>query len=172
MEGRFKIGMRTTKTAVAVLICMLAMMFFPVENAFYACIAAVICMQQTMEHTIQIGLNRMKGTIVGALLGIGALMLQQCITIELTVAFAPIGVILVLYLCNVMKMPASCSIGCVVYLSILLVQRDMPPYLFGIVRALETFAGILIAMLVNFCLDRSFIQKIRRFRKETGENRT
>ncbi len=172
MEERFKIGMRTIKTAVAVLVCMLAMMFFPVENAFYACIAAVICMQQTMEHTIRIGLDRMKGTIVGALLGIGALMLQQCITIDLTIIFAPFGVIFVLYLCNVMKMPASCSIGCVVYLSILLVQRDMPPYLFGIVRALETFVGILIAMLVNFCLDRSFIQKIRRFRKGIGANHT
>ena len=163
MDERFKIGMRTIKTVIAVLLCMLAMSVLPVDNAFYACIAAVICMQQTMEHTIRIGLNRIKGTIVGAALGIGALMLQQCITLNISIVSAPLGVLLVLYLCNIMKMPASCSIGCVVYLSILLVQRDMPPYLFGIVRAFETFAGILIAMAVNFCFDRSFIQKIRRF---------
>lgn len=172
MEQRFKIGMRTIKTTIAVFLCMLIISFFPVENAFYACIASIVCMQQTLEHTIRVGLNRMKGTVVGALLGIGGLMLQQYTELNLVIVLAPLGVLLVLYLCNIMKMPASCSIGGLVYLSILLVQRDMPPYLFGMVRTLETFVGIVIAMLVNFCFDRTFVEKIRRFRRENGAKDT
>ncbi len=108
MEARFKIGMRTVKTVVAVAICMVIMLFFPV-NAFYACIAAVICMQQTVEHTVRTGLNRMKGTVVGALLGIAGLLLQQHVNLDLQIVLAPVGVLLILYLCNIMKMPASCS---------------------------------------------------------------
>ena len=122
-------------------------------------------MQQTVEHTIRTGLNRMKGTVVGAVLGIAGLLLQQHTSWDLLVVLAPVGVLLILYICNIMKMPASCSIGCVVYLSILLVQRDMPPYLFGFMRTMETFAGIVIAMAVNFCLDREFFEKIRHRKK-------
>ena len=165
MEARFKIGMRTVKTVVAVAICMVIMLFFPVEKAFYACIAAVICMQQTVEHTVRTGLNRMKGTVVGALLGIAGLLLQQHVNLDLQIVLAPVGVLLILYLCNIMKMPASCSIGCVVYLSILLVQRDLSPFMFGLMRTLETFAGIVIAMIVNFFLDRTLFEKMRHRKK-------
>ncbi|MDR2296037.1 MAG: aromatic acid exporter family protein, partial [Clostridiales Family XIII bacterium] len=69
------IGMRTVKTALSVLICMLlyrlAAPFGYTTNfdAFLACTAAVICMQDSVEKSLKSGRNRLAGTGVGALLG-------------------------------------------------------------------------------------------------------
>ena len=65
-----KIGMRNIKTAFSVFICIALFNLFKRDNAFYACIAAVICMKDTYENSLSIGINRLLGTFLGGLLGI------------------------------------------------------------------------------------------------------
>ena len=57
------IGSRNIKTALSVLICLI---FWP--NSLFAAIAAVICVQSTIENSLKIGLNRLIGTLLGGVL--------------------------------------------------------------------------------------------------------
>ena len=65
-----RIGLRNIKTALAVAICMVIFQVIGRENAFYACIAAVICMKDTVSSSFTMGKNRLIGTIIGGLFGI------------------------------------------------------------------------------------------------------
>lgn len=75
------IGMRTTKTAVAVMLSYLIFVPFgllynesyPGVLAYvgpaYSCIACIVCMQSSLEQTLQVGLSRFVGVFIGAVLG-------------------------------------------------------------------------------------------------------
>ena len=76
------IGMRTTKTAVAVMLSYLIFVPFgllynesyPGVLAYvgptYSCIACIVCMQSSLEQTLQVGLSRFVGVFIGAILGV------------------------------------------------------------------------------------------------------
>ena len=65
MNWRYKPGLRMVKTGVAVLLCLVASILLHRENAFYSCIAAVICMQSTTEKSLPVGIHRFIGTLCG-----------------------------------------------------------------------------------------------------------
>jgi len=68
-QPSFKIGLRTIKTAVAVFFCLLIARFIPASSALISSIAAVVCMRETPEKSLQMGTNRFIGTLVGGLFG-------------------------------------------------------------------------------------------------------
>lgn len=49
---------------------MLIFQLFNRDNPFFACIAAVFCMKDTVSSSISMGLNRTIGTIIGGVVGI------------------------------------------------------------------------------------------------------
>ena len=53
-----KIGMRNIKTAISVFLCLVLFESVNRDNSFYACIAAIICMQQTVENTFSKEIGR------------------------------------------------------------------------------------------------------------------
>ena len=61
-----KIGLRTIKSGIAVFLCLLLLP----DEPFFACITAVIFLQDTFYNSIHMGLNRGAGTIIGAILGL------------------------------------------------------------------------------------------------------
>ena len=63
-----KMGMRTIKTGIAVMLC-IALGQFIVQKIFYCAIACVISVQDTVKGSMKVGLNRVKGTIVGGVIG-------------------------------------------------------------------------------------------------------
>ena len=58
-----KIGLRTIKSGIAVFLCLLLLPNEP----FFACLTAVICLQDTVYNSIHTGINRGAGTILEAL---------------------------------------------------------------------------------------------------------
>lgn len=88
------IGSRNIKTGLSVLICLI---FWP--NSLFAAIAAVICVQSTIENSLKIGLNRLIGTLLG---GVLSLMLLYIINEFHLQKFLPIivalGVSLIIYI--------------------------------------------------------------------------
>ena len=60
------IGLRTLKTGIAVFLCLL---IWPSEP-FFACLTAVICLQDTVSNSIKVGFNRGIGTMLGASSGL------------------------------------------------------------------------------------------------------
>lgn len=142
-----KIGMRNIKTAIAVSISIIIAKALKMEYPFYIAIAAIIAMQGTVESSFKAGLNRMIGTLIGALVGF------ICATIKPGDALiSGIGIIFVIYLCNLVKRKESSSIGGVVFCAIMLNLKGGSALSYSINRILDTFVGIAVAVLINYFL--------------------
>lgn len=151
-----KIGGRIVKSALAVAVCMVISALRPGGIPFYAAIAAVLCMQPTLQDAFKTGFNRVIGTLVGGALGILALAaLRGCLgadTANLWVqaAVAALGTLLVLYILSAMGKATACYIGCVVFLCITVSHGgEASPYWFAVNRMLDTIIGIGVSMLIN-----------------------
>ena len=100
-----KIGLRTIKSGIAVFLCLLLLPNEP----FFACLTAVICLQDTVYNSIHTGINRGAGTILGASFGLVFLFLFRSLEVHMSnqyiakiVIYLIIasGIILMIYLCN------------------------------------------------------------------------
>ncbi|MDR3225465.1 MAG: aromatic acid exporter family protein [Clostridiales Family XIII bacterium] len=152
----YSIGMRTAKTALSVFLCLL--LYYLLErkgvadgsDAFLACTAAVISMQDTIANSINRGLNRLEGTFIGALLGMAALYLMPLIQIDFArFAALAVGIILLIVICNILGRNDAIVMGCVVFLVITLQQTLGSPLISSIYRLLDTAVGIGISVAIN-----------------------
>ena len=169
MKPRYKVGMRNIKTAVAVGICLLTFQLIGLEssyvgldkdiNGIQAALAATICMKSSLQNTVRTGIDRTIGTVIGSMMGVLFLLLIGSIPSYLFVLLITAGVVIIIYLCNVLKLQASVPISIVVYLIILIVQHEVSPFAYGLIRLAETVFGIFVAYIVNRFLD------VRRFKR-------
>ncbi|MDR2132166.1 MAG: aromatic acid exporter family protein [Clostridiales Family XIII bacterium] len=150
------VGMRTLKTALSVLICMAAYhLAAPLGHttdfdAFLACTAAVICMQDSLEKSFKSGRNRMAGTGIGALLGMIFLYIDMFFSNEyLVLAMTALGVVVLITVCNLLRLSEAIVIACVVFLIIALGQTVTGPFVSSVQRLLDTAVGVGIAIAVN-----------------------
>ena len=148
--------MRTVKTALFVLICMvlyhLAEAFVHTTNfdAFLACTAAVICMQDSVEKSLKSGRNRMAGTGIGALIGMIFLYIDMHFDNDyLVIAMIALGVVVLIATCNLLQLNESIVIACVVFLIIALEQTANGPFLSSVQRLLDTAVGVAVAVAIN-----------------------
>ena len=149
-----KIGLRTTKTALAVFLCLL---LFPNEP-FFACLTVVFCVQDTVSNSIKMAMNRGIGTVLGATIGLLFLIICRFLTyniepyfirkflVYLTIA---IGIIAVIYSCNLIKKPGAINVSCIAFLGITTIHAFGEPIYYAVNRTIETLFGIFIALLVN-----------------------
>lgn len=68
-------GARMVKSAFAVLICFCIDYFREGSLPFYSAIAAVLCMQPEVSHSVKVAVNRTEGTLIGGTFGMGVLWL-------------------------------------------------------------------------------------------------
>ncbi len=64
-----KPGMRNIKTGIGVMICVLVGYLNIIDNTLFAAVACIVCMQTTVKGSLTVGLNRLKGTFIGGLIG-------------------------------------------------------------------------------------------------------
>lgn len=146
-----KIGMRNFKTTFSIFICLLLFKTINRDNSFFACIAAVICMQDTVVNSMEKGIARVIGTIIGGLAG--ALVLyfgNSYFNDNILIFVIPLGIMALIHICVTINMKQSTVICCVVYLSVMITKNHDNGYLlYTINRIIDTSIGILIAVLVN-----------------------
>lgn len=139
------IGSRNIKTALSVLVCLI---FWP--NSLFAAIAAVICVQDTVENSLHIGINRLIGTLMGGILGVIFLYVTNELHLQKALPLiVAIGVSLIIYICNVIKKPSACSISSITLMSIILSQSYNNPLMYSLQRTIETAFGVIVAILIN-----------------------
>ena len=148
------IGLRTIKTAIAVFLCLL---FFPSEP-FFACLTAVFCVQDTVSNSINMSINRALGTVLGAVVGLIFLLICRFFIYNISTYFIrkflvyftiAVGIIIVIYLCNVIKKNGAINIACIVFLAVTTVHAFGNPIYYTLNRIIETLFGIFIALIVN-----------------------
>lgn len=152
------IGLRNLKTALGVLVCILLYELFHRPYVFFACISVIICLAPTMETSYQMSKDRMIGTVVGGLLGIPFLYLKNMVISR--VSFFPLeaviiclGIVLVIYLVNLMDNKGAVANACIVFLSVLITLENssqyIAPLLYSVNRIIDSAVGIIVALVIN-----------------------
>ncbi len=145
------IGMRNIKTSTSVFFCLLLFQILNRDNALMACVAAVICMQNTIVDSFKKGTERIIGTIIGGIAGALVLFIISTFGHEnILIYIIPIGIVILIEICVSIDMKNSVVICCVVYLGLLITgDREGGYILYTFNRILDTTIGIVIALLVN-----------------------
>lgn len=139
------IGMRNIKTAIAIVICVFISQIFKLEYPFYACIAAIITMRGSVFGTFKAARHRMLGTTVGAIVGLICVIIAPRSAI-----LSGIGIVVVIYICNVLEWDDSIGIAGIVFLAIMVNLKGTTPISYAVNRLIDTFIGITVAAFVNY----------------------
>ena len=160
------VGMRTIKTAVAVMLSYLVFVPFGLLyreeyggvlgqiGPMYACIACIVCMQSSLGQTMQQGISRFIGVAVGGIQGVLVLTLGHWLDYPALKALALGAVCVVgIWFCLLIKRPAACGMACILPCVILLNGTSaVERYYYAAARIIETVVGVGIAFTVNALL--------------------
>ncbi|MDD4731273.1 MAG: FUSC family protein [Desulfovibrio sp.] len=134
------------KTAMAAYLSVLVSIWAGLEYGYWAAISAVIVMQADLGGSIRIGLWRLMGTFVGAVVGILCLFIYPASPFLLAV-----GVFAVILVCSsVPALRASFRIaGITVAIVVLGAPSTVSPIFVGMERFLEIAVGVFSAVLIS-----------------------
>lgn len=168
---RFHVGMRNVKTAIATTLCAILYAFFE-RNPTFACIGAIFGMGSDFKDSKRSGGNRLFGTIVGGVIGMGLFFIY--------IQFYPIptsrfrfmlflllfiGIILLVLVCQLLVIPGAIQPAGVV-LCIILFTTPIDAYIsYPLNRILDTAIGVLIGIGVNVLISRERVAKVKKFFK-------
>lgn len=150
-----KIGQRNIKTALSVFVCLIIYEFLDGRNSIYACISAIICMQDSVETSVVQGKHRIIGTFLGGIIGVLYLCLfnfveTSAISSSLLIAM---GITFVIHFCNVIDKTDTVSICCVVFIIIVLGYDKTNAFQYALNRTIDTLIGIIISIIINKYFD-------------------
>lgn len=158
------IGLRIIKSGVAVALCYVIAYFRGNEGiVFYSLLSALWCIQMYRSNTRKNAIQRLSGTVIGALYGLVYLFLLQGLvdigiplaadtthTFVLQAVLVSVFIVFVLYTTVLVKRKQASYFSCVVFLSIVVNHvADVNPYYFVWNRFLDTCIGIVVGILVN-----------------------
>ncbi len=153
MNPRYKLGLRAIKTAISVFLCLLISIIFNRSDVLLGSIAAIICIQPTYSETFLTGIRRLVGTLIGGIIGYLILLLTHNLPLKSfsDLLIAPISILIVIYICNLINYPESVVISCIVVLSVVMwpTENVTDTLMYVINRVIDTSLGIIIAMFVN-----------------------
>lgn len=141
-----KIGARTVKTSIAVMITAGIMEHIFNETPFFACIGATVAIGKTRKTSFEAAVVRNLGTAVGGIIGIIMALVTDNVFIQ------GLGVIPIIYIINLSKKHQSVVPGCIVYYAVVYLMPTEASTLYAVRRILETFLGSIIGMIVNFAI--------------------
>ena len=162
--------MRTTKTAICVLICLLIYkLFYYLNMSFssnqavgfihdylfgtspsFACIAAVMCMQDTIENSVKFGVSRILGSVFGGIASVLLSLLNAQIFASRGDIFVCVfGVVLLIWLCNAIGKKEASSISVITFLIIIIGIDFARPLVAAVNRTFGTAIGAAIAIIIN-----------------------
>lgn len=143
------IGMRTLKTSLAIFIALIVSDVFKLQYPFFTVIAIIVVMQNTINETYQMGINRILGTALGGLAGIlyiGFIASEYWILDRILIGVITLFIILILIK---LKATKAISISLIVFLSICINDIKQGAVFYAFLRILDTMVGIVIALVIN-----------------------
>lgn len=142
----FKIGMRTIKTTIAIALCAIIMTYFFNVSPFFACIGAIVAMDNSIGNSIKGILTRNIATIIGGIVGIAFGYMSN------NVVFLSLGTIIVITLLSNTKYKHAIVPACIVYLAVVYLNINEGSLEYGLKRIFETVVGSGIGFAVNFLI--------------------
>ncbi|EPM8105780.1 FUSC family protein [Enterococcus hirae] len=152
--GRFRLGMRTIKSALAVFLCIL---FFHVTDRglpMIAALSAVFSLCQDLTTTVSFGRSRIIGNSIGGFLGIIYFLVKNYFHNDFLVELflLPVLVVIVIVVSDGINNNSGIISAIATLLLIALSVPQGESSLYAIQRVLDTFIGTFIAIGINFFL--------------------
>lgn len=144
-------GLRNIKTCITIVLILIFYRLINREGAALALVAGIVCMQDSIDKSIRLGIDRLKGTFMGGLFGvIFALLKVPEMHFALFLLCVFFGIMLFIFLCNLLRAKSSIVIGCIVFFVIILDTENLhAPVAYALNRTLDTVIGIVLAFIVN-----------------------
>lgn len=141
----FPVGLRTIKTAVAVILAMLIVDAFGASTSklIFAMLGAMAAVQPTFQESLESCLTQIVGVLFGALVGVVLLALPLS-----SLAATGIGIVLVITLYNLLRIRFSPSLPCFIVV-MLCTTPDIHPFTYSIERIWDTAIGLGVGMAIN-----------------------
>ena len=142
---KFRIGRRTLKTALAVILSMFLVEIIGASNSrlIYAMLGTMAAMERTLKDSVQSCLTQIVGMILGVLAGI--LLLHLPLN---HIGIAGIGIVLVIWTYNIFHIKFSPSLPCLIVVTIC-TTPNIQPFSYGIERLWDTAIGLAVGLLIN-----------------------
>ena len=142
---RIRIGLRTIKTAAAVILSMMLVTNYGASTArlIFAMLGAMAAMENSFKASLENCLTQIIGMSVGAL--IGMVLIQFSLPPML---LAGIGLVVVITIYNVFQIRFSPVLPCLI-VTIVCTSTDPNPLLYPLGRLWDTTIGLLVGLLVN-----------------------
>lgn len=142
---RAKIGLRTLKTAAAVVISMAAVNIYGATTSklSFAMLGAMAAMQPTFKESLESCLTQFLGVFFGAIVAVFLIMTPINPLIS-----AGIGIILVITLYNSLRIEFSPSLPCLIVVT-LCTTPDIQPFTYAVGRFWDTLIGLAIGLMIN-----------------------
>ncbi len=139
-------GLRTLKTAISVTLSVLLVRLLSQEDdaMFYAALGGLVAMDTTFRRSLQQGLIQFLGVFLGTAVGYFAHAFLPAIPFW----SVGLGVLLLILLCNGLKISHSISMCCIVFLSACSYGSDNLLH-DALVRIIYTSLGLSIALVIN-----------------------
>jgi uncharacterized membrane protein YgaE (UPF0421/DUF939 family) len=144
----FHIGLRTIKTAAAVVISMILvnMYGFSTSKLIFAMLGAMAAVQPTFRESVESCLTQIVGVLFGAVTGV--LLLKLRLHPLLTTG---IGIVLVIMLYNAFQIRFSPSLACLIVVT-LCTSEEILPFTYALERIWDTAIGLGVGMLINMLI--------------------
>lgn len=137
--------MRLFKTGLAVTVTLALAKPLGMAYPFFAAIATIISMENTIANSFKAGKNRLKGTLLGASTG-----LLFAIVAQGNPVLAGVGIMAVIWICHRMDWKNAIAISCIVFLAVMVNLDGENPLMYSLYRLEDTFVGVGVAIMVNY----------------------
>lgn len=169
--GRFRLGMRTFKTALSVVLCVLLFHVLGRDNPLIATITAVVSLRQDMTSTVSIGKERILGNTVGSIAAMIYLLVQHFLpqTFFLQLILLPVLVALVIIFLDGIDNNSGIITGIATFILITLSTPQGESVIVALDRIVDTFIGVGVAIFLNTILRPPEIEKEKEIESDLTE---
>ena len=155
-KSKFRLGMRTMKTGIAVFIVLLIFGMFGWKGLQIGALTAVFSLREDFDKSVHFGTSRILGNSVGGFYALLFYLLGNLLNGQfwVTLVFVPICTMLTIMTNVAMNNKAGVIGGVSAMLIITLSISPEDTILYVFARVLETFMGVFVAIVVNSDVDR------------------
>ena len=146
IDYKYRIGMRTLKTALAVVIGLYISYLLDLDSAIFVSIAAVSTMKPSMSESLEDFKKRLFTCVFGVM--VGYFFSKISVVEYLEPLIAGLGILLTIYILVVVKMKDMTQLSCIVFVASFCSNSDK--FYYATNRIIGTIIGIIVGVLVNY----------------------
>lgn len=143
---RFRLGLRTLKTALAVMIAMFLASLLGTTSIFPA-LSAIAVMSRSFDEGLRECRNQAVGILIGGIFGIAVSLLCP----EPPIWAMSLGVMSIIFVCASIRVVFSCGLACAIFIVACLTEPSMviPNTL---TRVVHTAIGLTTGLVINYAV--------------------